>query len=131
MLLLDTHIWLWWVDSIRGKLSQNIQEEIETAETVVVSDISCFEIEWLVRHGRVEMNVPLDEWFALALAEANIICLPVTGEIARLAAALAEHHKDPQDRIIIATAILHKASVISADRNFPKYSELKDLLIQV
>ena len=131
MLILDTHIWLWWVDSIRGKLSESIQEQIETVETVAVSAISCFEIEWLVRHGRVEINVPLDEWFALALAEANVICLPVTGEIARLAAALPEHHKDPQDRIIIATAILHRANIISADRNFHEYAELKDLLIQV
>lgn len=126
MLLLDTHIWLWWADSIRGRLPKTVQKQIETADAVAISAISCFEIEWLVRHGRVEITIPLDEWFDLALAEANIICLPVTAEIARLAAALPEHHKDPQDRIIIATAILHKASVISADRCFCEYAELKE-----
>jgi PIN domain nuclease of toxin-antitoxin system len=131
MLLLDTHIWLWWVDSIGGKLSESALEQIETAETVAVSAISCFEIEWLVRHGRVKMGVPLDEWFALALAEANVMCLPITGEIARLAAALPEHHKDPQDRIIIATAILHKSNIISSDSYFREYAELEDLLVKV
>ena len=116
---------------MRGKLSMGTRKQIETAQTVAVSAISCFEIEWLVRHGRVEMSVPLDEWFTLALSLANVICLPITGDIARLAAALPEHHKDPQDRIIIATAIFHKANVISADHCFCEYVELNNLLIQV
>jgi PIN domain nuclease of toxin-antitoxin system len=130
MLLLDTHIWLWWMNGTEGKLPSGIIEQIEKAESVVVSAISCFEIEWLARHGRIEMGIKPDEWFAGAFTEAGIICLPITDGIARLAASLPEHHKDPQDRIIIATAILHNARLISADKQFDLYDEISNLLIQ-
>ena len=45
MLLLETHIWLWWVDAIPDKLTDRLIELIETTETVAVSAISCCEIE--------------------------------------------------------------------------------------
>jgi len=130
MVLLDTHIWLWWINGTPGKLPEHLIDRIENAESVAVSAISCFEIEWLVRHGRIEMGVSLDEWFTGAFSEAGLICMPVTGEIARLAASLPEHHKDPQDRLIIATSILHNTHLISADKQFSLYEEISYLLIQ-
>ena len=53
----------------------------------------------------------------------------ITSEIAYLSARLTEHHKDPADRMIIATAILNDAQLISFDGVFPLYSELKGRLI--
>ena len=129
-MVLDTHIWLWWINGTPGKLPGPLIERIENAESIAVSAISCFEIEWLVRHGRIEMEISLDEWFSGAFSETGIICMPVTGEIARLAASLPEHHKDPQDRLIIATAILNNAHLISADKQFSLYDEISQLLIQ-
>ena len=49
--------------------------------------------------------------------------------IATRAVDLYEHHSDPQDRIIIATALEHKAKLMSDDRKFPKYTELDGLLL--
>ena len=129
MLLLDTHVWLWWVNATPGKLSNQLVERIENEETVAVSAISCFEIEWLARHGRIELNISLNDWFGNALSGAEITCLPITGEIARLAAALPEHHKDPQDRMIIATAMTHQADLLSADAQFALYDEIRQSLL--
>jgi PIN domain nuclease of toxin-antitoxin system len=44
---------------------------------------------------------------------------------------LPEHHKDPVDRIIIATALDYQAQLLSADQRFPDYLELADLLVRV
>ena len=101
MIVLDTHIWHWWTNQILGKLSAPIIELIEQADDVAVSAISCFEMSWLVRHGR----------------------------IASLALTLPEHHKDLQDRLIIATAIIYYARLLSFDAAFPADQELNGRLI--
>ena len=107
MLLLDTHVLLWWINGSSGKLPESLVATIEDAESVAVSAISCFEIEWLARHGRIELEISLDEWFSSVFFEAGISCIPITCDVARLAASLPEHHKDPQDRLIIATSIIN------------------------
>jgi len=130
MMVLDTHIWLWWINGTPGKLSAHLIERIENEEEVFVSAISCFEIEWLSQHGRIELDVDLDDWFSAAFLDAGVTCRPVTADIARLAASLPEHHKDPQDRIIIATSIIQNAHLISADRQFSQYDQIAPFLIQ-
>jgi PIN domain nuclease of toxin-antitoxin system len=56
--------------------------------------------------------------------------LPVSAEIASIAVDLPEHHSDPQDRIIIATALALGCELISADRKFPLYQELVGKLVR-
>ncbi|MDD2501859.1 MAG: type II toxin-antitoxin system VapC family toxin [Geobacter sp.] len=129
MLLLDTHILLWWINGTAGKLPSSLVATTEDAESLAVSAISCFEIEWLARHGRIELEISLDEWFSGVFSDAGVNCLPITAEIARLAASLPEHHKDPQDRLIIATSIIHNLPVISADKQFLLYDKINSLLI--
>lgn len=129
MILLDTHIWHWWINQIPGKLPPAIVDLIENADEVAVSTISCFEMAWLVRHGRIELDIPLDDWFGEVEASRSVRYLPVTADIARGAVALPEHHRDPQDRIIIATAIAEDAQLISFDAIFPTYTELAGRLI--
>lgn len=63
MIVLDTHIWHWWTNQIPDKLSPEIDKLIEDADEVGVSSISCFEMAWLVRHGRIDLGMSLDEWF--------------------------------------------------------------------
>lgn len=70
-----------------------------------------------------------DEWLRQIEADRSVEFLPVTPWIGARAVALPEHHKDPQDRIIIATALHFNASLISFDVHFPFYQELGGLLI--
>jgi PIN domain nuclease of toxin-antitoxin system len=65
----------------------------------------------------------------MALGGSGILMLPVTPDIACMAVDLTEHHSDPQDRIIIATSIVHNALLMSSDKKFPLYEELKNTLI--
>ena len=61
MIVLDTHIWHWWINQIPGKLSSSTIALIEEADVVRVSAISCFEIAWqnLSRLRRVEIFISI------------------------------------------------------------------------
>jgi PIN domain nuclease of toxin-antitoxin system len=129
MIILDTHIWYWWINLEHHKLSQTMLTTIEQADEVGISAVSCLEITWLIKKGSLVLPCALTEWLDYATDQSDLISLPVTREIAALSGQLPEHHKDPLDRIIIATAILNSASLISVDGKFPLYQELNGLLI--
>lgn len=129
MIVLDTHVWLWWVNLDRERLKAEWRARIEAEEPVGVSAISCFEVAWLAQHGRIELPCPIEEWFDKALTGSGIELLPVTLRIAGLSVALPEHHRDPQDRMIIATSLACEATLISADSKFALYQELSGRLL--
>ncbi len=129
MVVLDTHIWLWWINEDHDLLSGTRNDMIQQADVVSVSAISCFEVSWLYAHGRIELPCDREIWFEKALAGSNIDLLPVTPAIAIAAVDLPEHHSDPQDRIIIATALVHKAHLMSADKKFSRYPEISEKLL--
>jgi PIN domain nuclease of toxin-antitoxin system len=129
MIVLDTHIWLWWINNDTS-IKANQLEKIEQSTRVGVSAISLFEVSWLDCHHKIQLSCERKEWFEKSLAGSNIELLPITPEIASLAADLPEHHRDPQDRIIIATAIVNNADLISSDGKFKLYEELGEHLVQ-
>jgi PIN domain nuclease of toxin-antitoxin system len=102
---------------------------LEAADQLAVSAISCWEVAWLVKKGRLGLAMPLDQWITLALADSGVACLPVDGETALLSAHLPEHHRDPADRMIIATAIRQHCLLASLDSAFGTYDEISDRLI--
>ncbi|MBU2568700.1 MAG: type II toxin-antitoxin system VapC family toxin [Gammaproteobacteria bacterium] len=106
MIILDTHIWLWWVNDETNSMKAQWMELINNTSEVGVSAISCFEVAWLQRHDRIILPEPILIWFDKALRGSNITLVPITAEIACAAVDLSEHHSDPQDRIIIATALM-------------------------
>jgi len=129
MIVLDTHIWLWWINEDVAKLGSVRKEQIESSDTVAVSAISCFEVAWLDGHGRIELSVDRMTWFEKALDGSGVTLLPITPQIASIAVDLPEHHRDPQDRLIIATAIAHDCDLMSVDRQFSNYEELDGKLV--
>ncbi len=58
----------------------------------------------LVAHRRIDLPLPLPEWIGEATVGSGVEIVPIQCDPARLAAALPQHHRDPADRIIIATA---------------------------
>jgi PIN domain nuclease of toxin-antitoxin system len=129
MIVLDTHIWLWWINNDVDLLGQNRVHLIQSADIVSVSAISCFEVAWLDVHGRIELPCSKSVWFEKALEGSGITLIPITPAIATTAVELPEHHSDPQDRIIIATALNHGAQLMSADRKFLHYKEIVKSLL--
>lgn len=131
MILLDTHVWIRWQCTGSHALPTSLVSRIEsTTEPLAISAISCWELGQLVRRGRVQLTLPVDQWIDYALADAGIECLTVDRRIASLAAALPEHHRDPADRLIIATALVHDCALASLDGAFDSYVELSNRLVR-
>lgn len=124
MLLLDTHIWIRWQN--HSGLPSHFINRI-AKEEVFISAISCWEVAQLVKRKRIELSIPTSEW--IDLASQTLTILPINKEIAILSENLQEHHKDPADRFIIASSVFYNLSLMSLDTMFPKYSEVRDLLI--
>ncbi|MDP1605982.1 MAG: type II toxin-antitoxin system VapC family toxin [Rhodocyclaceae bacterium] len=129
MIVLDTHIWLNWIIKGIASLPSGIASEIENDGCVAVSAISCFEVALLATRGTVKLEAPIDRWIEEALGPSRVECLPVSCEIAQRSVALPLIHKDPSDRIIIATALSHGARLASLDSKFPLYGDLAGLLV--
>ena len=121
MILLDTHVWVRWLDPQQKPLASNMVDVIETADQVAVSAITCWEVAWLTRRGRLQLKLNLQDWLDNALQGSDVTCIPIDREIAMIAANLPEHHRDPADRLIIATTIQLNAQLLSLDSIFPEY----------
>lgn len=68
MIVLDTHIWLWWGNGDYEKLAPARAKQIELNNFVAVSAISCFEVAWLAKHGRIMLPCDIERWLEKALA---------------------------------------------------------------
>lgn len=128
MILLDTHIWVRWLLPT-DPLPASLVEQIEQADAVCVSAISCWEVVMLEQKQRIELPVPVKEWLEEASIGSDVEVLPITCEISHLSGELPSHHKDPADRIIIASSITHDLRLMSLDGIFPSYQELNGRLI--
>jgi len=71
MLVLDTHIWLWWMSN-SDQLKPALRKRIELASKVGVSAISLFEVAWLAQRQRIDLGCSTDWWFDQALSGSNI-----------------------------------------------------------
>lgn len=112
VIVLDTHIWFWLMTSEFDRFPSHWQDIIATAELVGVSAISCFEIALAQQRGRLELPCSANEWFQEALEPAGITILPITPDIACRTVNLSPVHKDPFDRLIIATALEYGAKLV-------------------
>ena len=75
MMVLDTHVWIRWVDPTNRPLPAELVERIETADQLAISAISCWELAMLVGRGRVQVSLPLDRWIDMALSGSGVTCL--------------------------------------------------------
>ncbi len=114
MVVLDTHAIVWWA----GKpelLSARAERSISNADRLGVPAIVFWETSLLVRKGRLDLGMPVDQWATNVQAIPRVDALPLTAEIA-LAADALNMHADPADRFIVATAMHHGVPVVTKDR---------------
>ncbi|MEL7359068.1 MAG: type II toxin-antitoxin system VapC family toxin [Cyanobacteria bacterium J06555_13] len=93
MIVLDTHIWLWYVNKNLNKLPNGWTSEIEQAEKVAVATISCYEVALANKKGRLALPSDKPAWFNKATKAAGIELLPITPDIAYRAVNLSQIHK--------------------------------------
>jgi PIN domain nuclease of toxin-antitoxin system len=116
VILLDTHAAIWLSTNGLGKQSQRLTDRALAEDNLGVSAFSFWEIAMLIAKGRLRAIDSATERRAEFLS-AGMRELPLTGDIAILAAELTGLNGDPADRIIVATAIAHDATLVTADRN--------------
>jgi len=125
MIVLDTHA-LVWMDSGAASLGKRTIQLIDQAleeDALAVSAISFWEVGMLINKGRLSMDFPPDVWRKDLLSR-GLVELPVDGKAGIDAANLQNFHGDPADRIIVATAILSDASLVTADEKILKWDGL-------
>jgi PIN domain nuclease of toxin-antitoxin system len=130
VVVLDSHVWFWWINQEHQRLGPHLLGEIEKSERVGVSPVSCFELALARRRGRLRLPLAPSEWFVRALAGSGVELLPLMPDIAVKAVGLPDIHRDPFDRIIIATCLILDGRLASVDGCFEHYPELKGRLVQ-
>ena len=129
MIVLDTHVWVWWtIDP--GQLSENQRQAITSSENgeIGVSAISCWEVAKLCEYGRLELPVTLFEWFETALGYPGISIVNLTPEIAIESTRLpGGFHRDPADQIIVATARVLNCPLVTSDSKIVGYPHAQTL----
>jgi PIN domain nuclease of toxin-antitoxin system len=97
MIILDTHIWLWWVHD-EPQLTPSYKEVVEAHENrgLGISAISYWEVAKLVENERIQLPLPLEEWMAQALAYPGIELIELSPQIAIASTQLPQpFHRDP------------------------------------
>lgn len=130
MIVLDTHIWIWLVNGNLDRFPASWLPPIEESDRLGVSPLSCYEIALAQQRGRLELDCTAQEWIRQALSLGKIDLLPITDNIAVQAVRLSPVHKDPFDRLIIATALAYNAQLASVDHSFRQYPELEKYLMR-
>jgi PIN domain nuclease of toxin-antitoxin system len=117
--LLDTHILLWWLGPA-SRLSPAQWKLIGSAgpeEPLLVSEITLWEIATLHSLGRIELRLPLRDWLEAATAPPLVRRIGISPAVAAEVAVLPDSfHRDPADRILVATARVFGATLLTQDQ---------------
>ena len=130
MILLDTHIWIWWIQGEPRLKADRINWLMkQEAQGLGVSIISCWEVAKLVENNHLQLPCPIDEWLEQALNYPGIclleLTLPVILESTKLPSPF---HRDPADQLIVATARIHDIPLLTVDSkilDYPYVSTIK------
>lgn len=123
MILLDTHIWIWWIHN-DPQLSAPHRRYIQQAEStgLAVSIISCWEVAKLVENNRIQLPMPLETWLETALAYPGVrlidLTLPIIIDSTQLP---GDFHRDPADQMIVATARVLQYPLLTIDAKILSY----------
>ena len=123
-LLLDTHIYLWWlIDS--PALSQQAHQMIAGADQVFVSVVSIWEagIKW--RAGKLSVA---PEVLVEGMNQNGLLTLPVNLAHVLQLTQLPDHHRDPFDRMLVAQAMAEPLFLLTSDRGLAPYGDLVRLV---
>ncbi|HNQ58434.1 MAG TPA: type II toxin-antitoxin system VapC family toxin [Candidatus Desulfobacillus denitrificans] len=120
-LLLDTHVWLWWLlgqPQLAARERDALDRHAVAGTPPGLSAISLWEAQMLAARGRLSIDEPLTHWLPTAAASETVTVLPLdVAAILALDALPKGFHGDPADRIIVATARAHGLPLATRDGN--------------
>ena len=124
-LLLDTHVWIW-----SQAAPENLGIEAETLlaapeESLFLSPVSTLEIARLISGGRLVLKENLDDWISTSVEFLNCATADFSHQVAMAAYALpGRFHRDPADRMLVATARVHELTLLTADQRILDYAHV-------
>ena len=127
MIVLDTNIWIWWVHGA-AELPEAHRKLIDSAQEtgIGISAISCWEIAKLVERKRLSLPCPVFDWLRQALTYPGIQLIELSPRICVESTELpGTFHKDPADQIIVATARILDAEILTADTKILTYPHVR------
>ena len=131
MIVIDTHILLWWVNrsgSLSDAAEKAIKETLDSDSEVIISSISSWEISMLIEKGRLVLSMDVESWIDMVSQIDGVRFIPVDNEISVKSTLLpGEFHKDPADRMIVATARKLAVPLITADEKIIHYEHVKTI----
>ena len=132
-LLLDTHYWIWLQFGTRERLTGPVQKAIDEAGAsgnLLLSVMSIWELGLLEAKGRIQLDVPCEQWVREAMAMPGLSLAPLTPEIALASSRLPQpFHGDPADRIIVATARTMGARLVTRDSRILEYGRKRHVAL--
>jgi PIN domain nuclease of toxin-antitoxin system len=130
MIVIDTHVWLWWISSpekLAAEAAQAINAAVE-GHGIVISSISAWEVALLVEKGRLELSMSAQDWVQKTESLPFVRFVPVDNSIALRSLALpGTFHADPADRIIAATALVMGLPLVTKDEKLLAYPHLRTI----
>ncbi len=131
--LLDTHAWIWLQEGIPG-LSTKLIATVDQAranDKVFISAVSVWEIGNLEARRRVRFHSNIEEWLHIAFTIGRLQLLPLDAQIALASSRLpGDLHRDPADRILVATARIHDLTLLTRDARLLDYGREGHLRVQ-
>jgi len=124
-LLLDTHVWIWFMlasDELAVS-GRNVINRAAAAGRLRIAAISLWETALLASGGRVVLGRPLVQWMTQAVSAPGLAIEPLLPQVAVEAYSLPDRfHRDPADRLIVATARVVNATLMTRDRRILDYA---------
>ncbi|GAB3895349.1 type II toxin-antitoxin system VapC family toxin [Larkinella knui] len=123
MILLDTHIWIWWIQAPERLKPTTLHylDSLPPSE-IFINVISCWEVAKLVEKNKIELSESVSDWLANAVNRSGITIIPLEQSIIVDACNLpGTFHNDPADQLIVATARVKKLPLLTADGKILTY----------
>ena len=124
-LVLDTHVWIWWMlgDDRLPSASREFLDTLPADQRPILSEISLWEAAMLVDLGRLTLEDAFEDWLAIATAPATVrLHRLTTAVVVEMNGLPSDFHRDPADRLIIATARSLKCPLATHDRKISESS---------
>jgi PIN domain nuclease of toxin-antitoxin system len=124
-LILDTHILIWYIEGINLSEPQvELIDKMREKSSVYISAISIWEIALLVSKERIALSIDIDEWIQRVASITGLNLMDLSIPILTQSCTLLNYeHKDPADRMIIASARSINAHLITLDQKIIDYAD--------
>ena len=131
MIIIDTHILIWWVNGdkcLSNTVTKAIKRAIDDNSEVIISAISAWEVTMLIQKDRLILNMDIENWLDEVAHIDGVRFVPIDSQIAFKSAMLpGNFHKDPADRMIVATARKWAIPLATSDKRILAYQHVKTI----